>query len=963
MPILATAQGFLNDTSRFQPSAAMMFYENKGQLITNLGDSIPRIKYYTEHGFEKLYFGTDGVHFAYTKFANRPDSSFTGTDSANIVDSFYRLDMSFMCDPEIFSTCGNLSATDTGNDHLNFYLPQCKNGIEHVKGYKLVHYQDAFPGINVHFTSNQHQILTYIEITPNANPGDIRLHFAGQDSLAINGYGNLIAYAQNNSTTIQHLRAYTYDAAGNVTQMPWAPQFQIDPNGDVVLLLGSYSSSETLILRTIDEYIPTPLYEDEPSDRWATYYDDAGISRGSVIKTESIGQTENGETTPANMLIYTGQMEFSSTFPAYNGTSVVPSYYGNRHMYFSQFNGYNVRKWATYYGGPIWNPETITGMALAPNSFYAVGSCVGCILKNTGAFFNNNGDGWVGEFNKYFGSLNWATQVSGSVAGVPNAPNGIRNTGIDYNNGNLYIVGNAAKPVLTDTWTPTLPNGTGRFPMVQSGSNYFWPLHPGTDIGFGAFIMQFNAATKDLVWSTFIGGGLDLYAVKKGNSGIYIGGAAKNLNQSNTITSSAKTSAVHSNAPLVKPNSSAFFSDVRTCTSPINGPCTYDGYIGFFDNNNQLAWASYFGGNGEDVISALDINAQDECWVVGSTTTLNTTNGSFPSASSLASGLFPTYSGALSGHGFTASYSGGNTDDFVARFGSNHSLKWCSLFGGPGAEGDPRFVNHSSSAKYSHTNTIFDYLPYTSIAVDGLNNVIIGGSTRKPAALPSINTIPVLPSAPSISGMWHQALNASSGENVQGSDAYYALFNDKNDLVWSQHFGGSGVNSLEPGEPTRADERCEGIALFGGQRIYTIISSFSQRTPVSCPIVPPGYTPYCDLTYHGNGDVVIGFFPYTSIYGANPASVSPKMGAASNALRAKPNPVKNSVTASFILQHNELVLLQVNNSLGQSIIQYNIAALAGVNSFVIPMQQLSTGIYYITLKTATHHESVKLLKD
>lgn len=108
---------------------------------------------------------------------------------------------------------------------------------------------------------------------------------------------------------------------------------------------------------------------------------------------------------------------------------------------------------------------------------------------------------------------------------------------------------------------------------------------------------------------------------------------------------------------------------------------------------------------------------------------------------------------------------------------------------------------------------------------------------------------------------------------------------------------------------------------------------------------------------------MIGFFPYTSIYGANPASVGPKTGITSNALRAKPNPVKNSVTASFILQHNELVLLQVNNSLGQSILQYNIAALAGVNSFIIPMQQLSTGIYYITLKTSTHHESVKLLKD
>lgn len=960
----ASAQGYLHDTANFKPSAARQFYENRGQLVTNLGDSIPQIKYYTEHGFEKMYFGTDGVHFAYAKFARRPDSAFSAADSLNLLDSFYRLDMSFACDPELYASCGTLTASDTGADQLNYYLPNCPNGIEHIKGYKIVTYANAFPGINVHFTSNPNQILSYFELTPNSNPGDIRLHFSGQDSLAINGSGNLIAYAQNNSTLVEHMQAYTFDAAGNVTQMSWVPQFQIDPNGDVSFLLGSYNASETLILRTVDEHFP--LFEDEASDRWATYYDDAGAARGAVIKTEVLGYTESGGLVEDNMRIYTGQMEYAATFPAYNGVSVVGANIGMKQMYLSCFDGYNQRQWASYYGGPGWANNYITGMSIAANGVYLTGHCLQAPAANlfNGKFVNNNGDGWIGQFEKIHGRAIWTTQIAGSAAWVSNTPNCIKTTGLDCYGDYLYVVGNATVPVLTDNWSTTYTNGIGRFPMVKSGSSYFWPTNPGVDNGSGSFIMKFDMNTKELLWSTFIGNGLTLYAVKKTETGIFIGGATQSLNQTNVSISSPKTTAVNNYAPLVKPNNTAYFSDIRTCVGPTSGSCTYDGYIGMFDANNQLEWATYFGGNGQDVVAALDANAKNECWIVGSTNTQITTSGAYPTSSLLASGQFPCYKGALSGHGFNAAYNGGPTDDFVARFGTHHQLKWSTLFGGPGEEGDPQFVSHGGSAIYGTNNSyVSDYLPYTSIAIDQHSNAIIGGSTRKPSAAFSSSTIPVFPVSP-FTNMWQQTLNASAAENLQGSDAYYALFNDNNDIVWSQHFGGNGINSIDPNSYYRADERCEGIALFEGKRIYTILTSFSQRTPVNCPIIPTK-TPYCDLFYHGNGDVVLGFFPYNNIYGTTPAGVEALNPTTSSALQlqAMPNPVKHTMTASFMLQQNELISLDVVNTLGQTIIHESFAAHAGANYVRYNTNYLASGMYYLTLKTATKHESTKFIKE
>jgi Secretion system C-terminal sorting domain/Beta-propeller repeat len=98
-----------------------------------------------------------------------------------------------------------------------------------------------------------------------------------------------------------------------------------------------------------------------------------------------------------------------------------------------------------------------------------------------------------------------------------------------------------------------------------------------------------------------------------------------------------------------------------------------DGFIAKFNTLGQLTWASYFGGEGNDAISGIDIDSNDNIYLLGYTdshTNIATT------------GAFQTNIA-------------GETDFFISQFSPNSTLVWSSYYGGGGFDGGSEFLSTS----------------------------------------------------------------------------------------------------------------------------------------------------------------------------------------------------------------------------------------------------------------------------
>jgi hypothetical protein len=123
-----------------------------------------------------------------------------------------------------------------------------------------------------------------------------------------------------------------------------------------------------------------------------------------------------------------------------------------------------------------------------------------------------------------------------------------------------------------------------------------------------------------------------------------------------------------------------------------------DGFIAKFNTLGQLIWASYFGGENNDHISGIDIDATDNIYIIGTTNSLT-------NIATLGS-----YQNILAGV----------NDSFIAKFTTNGLLDWCTYYGGILNDGDfsDGYIFDFSKLHICHDqNSNF----YISIATDNEN--------------------------------------------------------------------------------------------------------------------------------------------------------------------------------------------------------------------------------------------------
>src|SRR5262249_27876705 len=149
----------------------------------------------------------------------------------------------------------NPAAVAQGADRLpgiaNYFLgndpAQWRTGIP---TYARVHYAEVYPGISLLYYGNPRQLEYDFQVSPGADPSQIRLQFAGADSLTLDERGDLVVQAQG-QILLQHKPVVYQDVAGERHAV--AGTFLLEGN-PVGFALGGYDRSKGLIIYPVLTY-------------------------------------------------------------------------------------------------------------------------------------------------------------------------------------------------------------------------------------------------------------------------------------------------------------------------------------------------------------------------------------------------------------------------------------------------------------------------------------------------------------------------------------------------------------------------------------------------------------------------------------------------------------------------------------------------------------------------------------
>jgi len=907
-------------------SASHYYYPNYGQIIDNSGNVRNDILYYTERTQPAVYLDSSNAYFVISKRIN---------DTSNLDSSIflkYRIQLNFVSN----NSSPIITSSETGSDYLNYYLPHCSGGITDVQSYKRIKYQNAFPKIDFHFYSNLVGLKNYIVVNPEGDPNNILLHFSGQDSINVYNSTQLQLFLTGGYHFIlPQPTAYQIDLSNNPVSLSWSPVWVSLGNGNVALLTQSYNHNLPLVIciagaaSNIFEKTSTNLY-------WSTFYGGNGADN---VKSTAFDYADN---------LFTLGTTNSSVFKTQNGFQ--PYNKGGTDAYISKFDIGSTRLWATYYGGTLnEQPEKIT-----PEQRYCgigaifVGKTNSTNLPmastNHGNFIQStygggSGDAFIVALDAK-GQLYWTTYFGGEGGDIA--------TSIDVYSidGPNYIIVTGATTSNLQAHTCTSPT-TGYFSVCNAKSyGYFQDWKNGSQ---NAFIAEFTLhGNYELNWSTYFGGenndiAYDIKHTFDNNnlSNIVICGQTYSKQVPQNISS--PTPATHNAFPIADPGGAY----VQTHRSS-NNDC--DGFIAHFNQNRDLVWSTFYGGNATDELHSLATTTKP-VFIVGNefapsrwttqrmvyATGITSTNSSHSSCTAINTGAYVGNIPICNSNGVSYiqnTYGGGDQDQLILQFNLNGSLLWSTYYGGVGTEVDWDYTDITDE-------------PLSALAIDNRNNLFVTG-----------NEGPPYQTYPPTSGIHTKALlnaynqTSNSDPNHQSYDAYILSFNKDNDLKWATYFGGASSSSLTP--PSEYIYSC---AASSTNILAVAGTSFSSSTPTqSC--MSPSSNPYYELTNNGGWDGFITMFDVSSTY----LGIKEPVMVKNNELKAYPNPVNDIITIEIPKTESGEFQVKLSDVMGNILFTNTISFRNGGEKMNINTSALPNGFYFINLINNGKSYSCKFVK-
>ena len=427
-----------------------------------------------------------------------------------------------------------------------------------------------------------------------------------------------------------------------------------------------------------------------------------------------------------------------------------------------------------------------------------------------------------------------------------------------------------------------------------------------------AFIAKFSPSGS-LLYSTYFGGNGEDIAdniVTDSFGYIYIAGRT-------TSTSEIATNGAY-----------------KTTGDSING----DAFLAKFNPSGNLIWATYYGGN--------HLNSTTDDLVIDNLSNLYITGYTFSTVGIATSGAFQTSGDSVNG------------EEYLAKFSSSGSLIWATYDGEYNgllavstdiynnvyitgnaddtgiatvgayqtsfAGGNP--FGDAFLAKFSPSGSLLWATYYggggddeaNNAVTDKSGNVYISGITNSIAGIAT-------------SGAYQTA-------NAGGYDAFLAKFNSSGNLLWATYYGGSG------------DDYGGDIAIDISGNIY-----WEGLTNSASGIATLGA--YQTLNISDDYDAFLVKFDiptYTDIEAINTSQ---------NEITLFPNPATQNINLKYTSNIPAVYTCTISDVTGRIVENEQIQARAGENISQINVQNLSPGMYIISLQNDNTVQRIKFLKD
>jgi hypothetical protein len=535
------------------------FWQNDGQVLDTDGNARPDIQYYSEGSTPNVFIRRQG---AMSLVLAKMDTVM------NTLDTLHRLDMSFT--GENFQA-PDAQATVLKTAHKNFYLPHCGSGITHVAGYNRIVYPGIYPDIDLHLYCGSRGVKMAIVIRPGADPGDVQLHFEGQDQMALDVFGNLKLLLQDKWIVLPEAVAYQYDQNNAVTPVNWTAEYIPNNNTGVVgFTFDAYDTTKSLVLLIG----PPPFMGGTPYTDgvcWSTYFGGTGSDNAY---SQALGNDG------AHYVAGQTQSPYPD-FPQDGGTNYFSS---TQSLFLSAFTSGDALDWTDFFGGTSQYQQcSSVAVRTGPNPKIFVGGSTDAMdlftMGSSPAYYddiapNTFSNGYLGRFEPVSGDMEWFTYFG--------------NNGVSVNNVTIDVAGQLLAVGSTNGELPQhqvpLPSGAEQ-----------WPFHAGPDGWVAKFTLN-----EEILWSTYIGGSEvdDAMNVRSLNGKIIVSGQT----QSPTIDN-------------LNPGNSAYWR-------PSHPAGDQDLYIKEFNMNGDQQWGTFVGGSGYDGagVHGVDIcELTSDVFIVGAT--------------------------------------------------------------------------------------------------------------------------------------------------------------------------------------------------------------------------------------------------------------------------------------------------------------------------------------------------------
>jgi gliding motility-associated-like protein len=645
------------------------FLKNQGQILDSEGNERPDIYFKGSGKFMDVYLTNKGISYVFL-LSNSYTSPTAGTndDETKPIDILVqRTDMHLLG----INKAHEILAEQPKSGYHNFYNGKIQSSINNVQSYQKITYKNVYDNIDwLVTTTNTGKVKHEFIVYPGGDPSDIQITYQGFENIS-KEEGKL--HVNCVGGTIEEDRPLTYQQQAGGMQKVIPSSYTINENV-VSYRLGKYDQSKTLVI--------------DPALTWSTYYGGSSVDVAGDIKADQNGDIYvTGNTismafptldaagpayyqnvlagvwdayilkfSPTGILIWatyyggssnefepridfdsnndafvTGRT-YSNDFPVFNpgnGAWFQGNLGGDADAFILQFDSNGSRKWATYYGGSLYDHGTsvvlnsqneviITGYTGSSNFpvFDAPGNA---------DYFDNSFNG--GSYDLFFAKFNntgirqWSTYYGGS------SRDECYRIAVDASD-NLYACGNT---------------GSADFPTNAFGTSFF-------DDTFGSlgdgFILRFDASCA-LQWSTYFGGS---------NIIDYITGIS--IDNSDNIVIAGITGGGN-NFPLLDPGTGNYHQGV------VGGG--FDIFVSQFNDLGVQQWCTFYGGSGDDLLPSVDHDDCGNSFILGysNSTNLYTNSGVgsfFQPANNGANDFFLLCLDEL-GNDQWATYMGGNGDD------------------------------------------------------------------------------------------------------------------------------------------------------------------------------------------------------------------------------------------------------------------------------------------------------------